>query len=312
MYYWLLFFRPHTANFNIALALIGFLLGGGTPFSPEFWLWALVGFLLHLTGFGHNNLADYDFDIEDPNKAHFPLVSQHVGQRDAITVTMIIACFFTLLAGYLSNPLSLIAVAGVLVSGFGYNHFNKKYPDAIVLAAISSSMLTLAAFLAGPKLSVEGFAFAVFVLATVLFHYIIGGAGKDLESDKVNFLKKYGAKLEKGVLDPGNTVLFLLGTAIVAAVSLASMTTEVLSYLGLLMVGIAMMLNHKWFAIHLYDRHDRMKKFFVGYVLNYLGSVLVISPYIGVAATLFLLLYFPIWHVLWTRYLFGNWVRPKV
>ncbi|MEM5820026.1 MAG: UbiA family prenyltransferase, partial [Candidatus Aenigmatarchaeota archaeon] len=141
--------RAQTASVEIG----GFTIAGILSHTP-LWLiiiYAFMGLLTHLAGFGENSISDLKYDKSDPNKQKHPLVSGKIsltqGWRFVLILQMIVILFVLIIITYRGTYLSLIPFLIFIIFGYIYNHYAKIHKVLGVFSislSFSSIFLTMA------------------------------------------------------------------------------------------------------------------------------------------------------------------------
>lgn len=199
---WLQLTRAHTAPLEIIPAVLGALLALEGELAPAVVLWGVFGLLYHLTGYGHNSVADYrkGYDENDPYKQHHPMNSKglifEMGASFVITGLLIVTVVYAVLLTFPSiYGLGLIGI--MLASGLGYNLYGKETKYKFILISIAHSTV-----FALPYISLGGdiynpvFVSAwLFMVIWVIFQIAISGEIKDITTDEDNLLKSLGVRV---------------------------------------------------------------------------------------------------------------------
>lgn len=207
---WLTFLRIHTSNLTQVGAMLGPLLAGVRN-VPLLIIYAVWGLCYHAWGFTDNNIQDFEYDKKDPAKQHFALVKGVIPISKAKSVN--IAFFIpTLLIGLLlgySNPASIAFLFLSITSGVLYNRTCKKSlvaPLYITIAFTSIPLFTYFTVATDWNIAVTMVAF--YTMFLMIFQIAFEGYLKDLQSDPVNLLRKWGARVEGGKLFLGTQIYF--------------------------------------------------------------------------------------------------------
>ncbi|MEM3794330.1 MAG: UbiA family prenyltransferase [Thermoprotei archaeon] len=187
-------FRAHTAPATQALVLLPSMLSGVR--SPtHLLLLFIIACLIHYSGFGHNSVMDYYFDVNDPHKAHHPIVAGRIPLSSASTAVLTLQAITAIIASTVIymwfTPLNLIFFLLYVVFGHFYNDFFSKL-TAYGSIPISLSMTTL--FLSFLKTPQPYVAVTVYVFTTILYEISVEGDLKDISVDHMCLLKKLGVK----------------------------------------------------------------------------------------------------------------------
>lgn len=320
--HWIELSRVHTAGLTTALFVGGYLIAGGTVRSIPFFLWFLCGVFYHVCGFIHNNIADVPYDLMDPRKKHFPLVTGVINFRKADEINrylMIIFCFF---AAYLTKlqPLPTFFLILAISGGFLYDYFGKVTPLAVLGVSFAWGILPAISYYSTTSsfspvllwITVYSW-FQVFVQISVL------GFIKDIEAPRENnLMRKLGCKVEgdqfvcsqiAGSYAFGVKSFHMVLLLLVLVVSNSSMLAWVLSFLFYFVswVPYKKLMNLKW------ERGKVLGRCVLNEAFCFLASIAAIQGVIGWTSTIFMLVYPPIWVFVWMRLQWGEWrLGPKV
>lgn len=204
---WLKFIRIHTACLTMSGCLLGvyFAIGADISKLPIYLLFAIFALLFHASGFGMNNVMDYKWDVVDPNKKHFPLVTGEIDLKTANKFIWILTAFA---AGYgfvLCNG-RILAIAAMTLGftwSIAYNYANKIYPriSPILIAGGFTAMPFIGYFSFTYDYN-TGFALLVkYSVVLLLYQIAVEGFAKDFLVPQKNLLIDLGAKVGKdGIL----------------------------------------------------------------------------------------------------------------
>lgn len=199
--HWVELLRIHTAALTSSVLVLGYVLAGNPLFSLKSVVWWLWGVLFHAAGFLNNNLMDYRYDKLDPHKSHFPLVRGDVGYEAAVQLDCVLLTAMGIAGALLSNanPVALLFLAVCTASGFAYNWISKVSLLApIPISACFGLLIGFPYFAEGGELNVLISLSLAFWLATIAYQIAYSGYYKDMLSDKVNLLRRLGARVLRG------------------------------------------------------------------------------------------------------------------
>jgi len=196
---WLQFCRWHTAALTSSVLVLGHLLAGEPLLGWGTLLWALFGLCFHSAGFQNNNIMDYWHDLDDPHKSHMVLVSGAIPLRHAIQVNAALIALTAFLGAYLTrlSPLPLLVLIACALSGFAYNLVSKATVLGPVPISLCFGLLAAVSYFSagGEPCTLIGLVLA-YLLAAIWFQIAWEGFKKDIEADRVNLLRRLGAKVE--------------------------------------------------------------------------------------------------------------------
>lgn len=213
-------FRSHTAPATIITMLVAFYVGGGSVFSYLGMLVTLYALLIHWLSYGHNSLLDYKtgYDARDKNKQHFPLVSGRITIAQADRVIHWGLLIFSVIGAaisyyYAAN--SVLSIAGLLLFYSAGHAYNDGLGKTSILKSIPLTLCYLGLWLWAYFISASTFTYLgelvmVYMGLTILYQIAYEGELKDIEAKEANLLHYLGARIEKGVFEPGRAALLSL------------------------------------------------------------------------------------------------------
>jgi len=175
-------------------------------------LFALLGILAHLGGFGENGISDLAYDRQDPSKLEHPLVSGRLSFSSGLAfvygcqaagVALFIALEFASPAPKSLLLLPVLAFLGYILLGHVYNFLGKVWKPGAVLEISGAFAL---AFLACGSLWTGGADTTVWLVTAYAFVFVgyqIGLAGeiKELgQMNESNLLRRLGSRVGPGLL----------------------------------------------------------------------------------------------------------------
>jgi len=320
--HWIELARVHTAGLTTALFVGGYLIAGGTVLSISFLLWFLCGVFYHVCGFMHNNITDLPYDSVDPRKKHFPLVSGAVNFRKADEVDrylMVIFCFFV---AYLTRlqPLPIFFIVIAISGGLLYDYFNKVTPFAILGISTAWGILPLISYYSTTSnFSQVIMWITIYSWFQVFVQILVLGFIKDIEAPRENnLMRKLGCRVENGQFICSRTagscattlkafhMILLMDVLVVANSSPFAWLLSFLFYV-ISWVPYMKLMNLKW------EREKVLGRCVLNEAFCFLASIAAMQGVIGWEATLFMLVYPPIWVFGWMRLQWGQWrLGPKV
>lgn len=323
---WLIFMRPHTASLTWSVALLGYLAAGGELFSWGALAAFKLGLIWHITGFTHNNIADYKYDLTDPNKQHFPLVNGTIPYKYAkifvAKAFIVLGIVIFWVAGTNIAALTVAAVgvaSGVIYNLYGKRHYWKPIPIATCFASIP--LLTYLSTGKEPGFLIWTITGVVFL--QIVFQIAVSGELKEIEqASEKNILRALGAKVVgtewRGYYFQGSIGVTSLGwitkaSQLILAAQLLVKSEELLSWIAFILISAFILLfsaeltgSGKW------DRGKRVKKMAMVELLSYWILVAALAQTIGVAEALLLFFAMPAWFMALNKVMWGTWVAPKV
>jgi 4-hydroxybenzoate polyprenyltransferase len=267
---------------------------GGAPLwsLPVF---AFIGVLAHLGGFGQNGITDLEFDRLDPSKADHPLVTGRVKRSKA--VMFVAACQVVALLTFISllevaRPssgwlLPLALMGGYILLGTVYNVWGKRNKPLAVLeisGAFALAFLAMATVWTGHISELVALVGA-YAFAMVAFQIAIAGEEKELaQANEKNLLRRLGMRVEGDwlVSDP-DAILFATGLtfAKVGALMAVGMAAGGLVWTWVtLLVSLPVLWVYQVILMHSgpFDRPKRLRIMGAGEALSYVVLVLALGP----------------------------------
>jgi len=180
-------------------------------------LFALLGLLSHLGGFGENGITDLAYDRQDPSKLDHPLVSGRISFRRGLA--FVYGCqaagvllFLLLLwrSGSAGSEVTVPAFVGYIILGHAYNFWGKSWKPGAVLEISGAFAL---AFLACGSLwtgRADALVWAVTVYAFVFtaFQIAVAGELKELgQPNESNLLRRLGSSVGPGLLGAASQMI---------------------------------------------------------------------------------------------------------
>lgn len=174
---------------------------GGAPLwtLPVF---ALLGVIAHLSGFGENSLTDLEFDRKDPSKADHPVVAGRISVRGGWTFVLVMQAMAIVVLALLTwssgHWVAWVPFIGYIGLGHAYNLVGKKWKPGAVLEISGAFAL---AFLAMAMVWTGRFdntitAVAVYAFLFTGFQIAIAGELKELgQPNERNLLRNLGTRV---------------------------------------------------------------------------------------------------------------------
>ena len=328
---WFTFLKMHTSNLTQVGAMLGPLLAGVRDI-PTLITFALWGFLYHAWGFTENNIQDYEYDLKDPAKQHFALIKGEIPLSTAKNVNHILFVL-TLFGGVmLTNLKESILVIGPhwipliflfmsMSTGMLYNRLCKKSLTAPLFIAIAFTSVPLFTyFCRAQELNLPIILVSIYTIFLMLFQIAFEGYLKDLESDPVNLLRAWGAKIvidESPKLNIGRQAYFwgtlkivnmMIGLILLLLID-TSAYAEVLFFfmwMGTLIVFYKLV-DIKYDNKKVTSNAARME------ILTYFALILALQGILDWTITITLVIYPIVWFVVFNRLTWGSrFLNPKV
>jgi len=242
---WLRLFRAQTAPATILLLLVPYLAGERATLVGAL-LIGIFGLFTHFWSFGQNSLLDTTIihykgrlppDLEDPSKAHHPLVAGRIKLSEAHSVINWGLAILVTIAGIWSlfgaNPaLSMFSLIVWVIWGWGYNAGLSKVSSLgfLPITICFMGLTGWAWFLTHEAMSVLGWYYLAYVGLTILFQISVEGNLKEMgQAERSNLLIKMGAKLIDGWFLPRWAFLYGVTVKGVSLYILAQIMGPILS-----------------------------------------------------------------------------------
>lgn len=310
-------FRVHTAALTWAIALLGYGLAGGKIFSIEAFLFAFFGFLWHLVGFTDNNVFDYQYDVKDPAKQHFPLVKGQVTVWDADLIVKIGVSILAVYGAWLAQAKApaLVAMLIGITTGFIYNRYNKVHlwkPIPISLCFAAVPMFTFLS--TGQSPNFLTWLVMAYVFMQVWYQIAVSGEMKEIEIPaENNILRKLGARVSDGeLIIPTKAGLFIAVSKSVHLVIGASVAFIMgtawyaIPFAGAIIFFYTQQSSSRW------DRKKKLMQMSLVEMFSYYLIVVALWPTLGLYESVFLLFGATLWFLGLNRLLWKTGIGPRV
>jgi len=276
---WMQVGRAQTCPATTLLLLVPYLAGGRVSLIGAL-LMTVFGILVHLFSFGQNSLLDTTVihyrgrlppDLEDPSKAHHPLVCGTIELSKAHSVINWGLALLATAAGIWSlfgaNPaLSMLGLIVWFIWGWGYNAGLSKV-SAIAFLPISICFAGLtgwAWFLTHETIGLAGVYYFAYVFLTILFQISVEGNLKEMaQAERSNLLIAMGARLRSGWFSPGWSAAWGVGIKALSGFLLGRLVRVDFTIFdilwGMLCIVSIGILSGKLCLPHFYDRPRELK-----------------------------------------------------
>lgn len=324
---WLQVFRAQTAPATIILVLVPYLLGGGTLFTFDALVIAILALLFHWFSFGHNSLMDTvaGYDLRDKQKSHHALVRGSISLESAHTVIHTGLFILTLTGIYLAlkgtgNPTLAIAWFAIFITaGHAYNDgLSKVTIWSFVPITICFTAFGLYAFyIPAIKLTELMVCVAVYFAITLLFQISVSGELKDITEKEANLLRYLGARLSNNRIELGKAKYYAwlvklvnlgVGCYIIYNFGFNRLSITLFALLAVLAIYFCHELTK--------DRNWDRNKTLVHMALEEIATIyiipLILMPFIGLVASATLMLFGIVYFVIYNFFLWGTFLRPQV
>jgi len=316
---WLRFLRLHTSCLTQGIVLLGYLLAGN-GLNWGILPWLAFAILFHAVGFGHNNLCDYEADMKDVHKRHFPLITGQIGYMRAsrivylsLAILVLYGLFLPLALGSRSPLPGLLLVIAVL-NGLAYNFESKESLLAPLYITFCFPPLLLYSYCTYQALP-SGTAWMAFLYTVLQQFYQIAVSGymKDLKADRKNLAIALGSRIQgDGWFLPSSKFLVLAFIPkFLPAIWLLNLTgmawaLSMLAYLA----GC-------WFVLHMiqpqtYDNAKTVRRAALIEIFTHFALILALLDQIGPSSAAFLIGYELAFYISLNRVLWGTIIRPRV
>ena len=293
---WLILIRLQGAGIGVILPIIPYLMV--THGVPSLWgliSFGIFGLLVQALGMADNQVADYPYDMLDPNKRHFPLVAGKIRPRDADLFVKFLLVLVVVYGGLLARGdwKALLFLLVSALSGLLYNHYNKtKLWKPIPLAVCFSTIPMYIYYSMGIEPTIFLLLPVLYVFIYMVYQVGVTGELKDLETSERSFTKTLGARLEGGYFfsTPGLLaysislkVLNLLVALVIASITGALVESILLSALIVVAMGQSLR-NGRW------ERESRLRSMLSVELLSYWLFLVSIWPVIGALEALLIMI----------------------
>ena len=296
---WLRLFRAQTAPATILLLLVPYLASERATLVGAL-LIGIFGLFTHFFSFGQNSLLDTTIihykgrlppDLEDPSKAHHPLVAGRIRLSEAHSVINWGLALLVTAAGIGSllgaNPaLSMFSLIIWVIYGWGYNAGLSKVSSLgfLPITICFMGLTGWAWFLTHESMSVLGWYYLAYVGLTILFQISVEGNLKEMgQAERSNLLIKMGARLTDGWFLPGWSAVWGVGIKVLSAVILAKILITELTPLSaiwyiLIVTGISAFTGYLC-LIHPYDRPSELRRMSGMEILSIYAPIPLMVPW---------------------------------
>lgn len=177
---WLALVRIQSAPVSIITLCVGYLTTAETVLTPAILPLLAVGFLSHFALYAHNDIHDYEYDLEHKDDSK-PLLSDRLDREDAIVGTFIMLCISLSIAFFTFGVAAYLLFIAAVALGIIYNVYSKtKWWSGFILFLWGVCITLSGAVYAGT----DGFT-ALFLGAVVgaqMLMFTILGDLKDIEA----------------------------------------------------------------------------------------------------------------------------------
>ncbi|MDA4121497.1 MAG: UbiA family prenyltransferase [Thaumarchaeota archaeon] len=313
---YLRFLRVDSAAASMAFAVLGYILAGGTLFSPLWFAWMLFGLLFHAAGYADNNIQDYLYDLDDVNKSGFPL-GKSIALSRARAATIVLHSAGLVSAWFLAgSPAAFASFILIYLLGLTYNRRNKAWRTAPLFFSLTFALLAFFSFFSTSH-AVSGVIVAVCFLSFVegVFQNAVGTSLKDVDSDRSSLMKSLGARVVDGRLKVPPRAFYIgfglkvVGLFPLAYLALSSGNETYLAAIPLTGISIysalVLLRGGRW------ERSGLMLRAAVSELGVYYSVVAIFSLQFGATGTAFMMLFPLVWYVLLKKALWGTVLELK-
>jgi 4-hydroxybenzoate polyprenyltransferase len=317
-------FRIHTAALTMAIVMLGYALAAESINIKDLFLFALFGLLFHAIGFLDNNICDYKYDLKDPSKKHFPLITGTICLEKARAIRLLGLILIIAMGLYLSrqNLVAMVVLVFAIVNGLIYNRICKKSLLAPIPITLCFAPLVLYSYLCVSK-TLNNLIIIVFLFAVLQLLYQIAYSGyyKDL-NDPVNLLRKLGMQIKYNLIIPSvKTACFaivLKALNVLIGIYIWLLKLQYISLVPLLLVITFLMLQvAKQTSVIEYNQQVVTGLCAKVEILTYFLLVFALAGKLGLAATTFFVVFPLAWYVVlnYLTWYDENWrsiIAPRV
>lgn len=312
----LAFSRIHTASLTIPVLIISALLSGYSyPYIIGFAVFAL---LFHGVGFALNNIADYDYDVQDPYKKHFPLITGKINYRNATmsdTIGLIIVAVYGMVLSH--GVVSVVLLSLAIIFGIVYNFRNKTSKYAQIYISLSFSLL-IPYVMFGRDDTIVMILYTVFAFFTMMYQIGVSGYIKDVEVPQYNMMSAMGMKLIGGQImfsQKNRTYAAILRIIVIisGAVVIYFGKNAIVYLIPFAMVQILTVIHgNKLVTTQRWIRNVMLKRMSMVEILNYMSIAVGLGAYYGPWWVIFLIVFPMVWFVSFNRIFYGTSMFPRV
>ena len=279
--------RAHTAPVEMfGLPLAAYLGGFPAYLLPVF---VLLGWMVHVAGFGMNSLVDYlyGYDKQDPSKQHHPLVSGRVSVLQASVFVFglqLASTFFFFLLG--PQLLSSLAFVAYVAFGWTYNLLAKRNKAAgMAELALSMGFLFFAVATVHQVQSLTVVYASVYTAVVTSFQIGVCGDLKDLDAgtSEVNILRQLGCSVAGDEMRRGADAMFFSDMiSVVKALAITAVASTISGWWAVpifFLAGASFLLySHRAMREGAWDHARVLKVIGLGEVWSYIIFVITLFP----------------------------------
>lgn len=317
---WLRVTRLQTAGFTVAISLLGYYLAGGKIFSVYGFYILLFSLLFHACGHLDNNVCDLKYDLRDPSKKHFPLVSGEILFERARKACYLALWLIVLSGLFLSNG-SLASIFFLVLGvsmGLAYNRVNKRVYWKPIPFALSFISLPCFFYYANASLTTMVFIlYCIYGFLALSWELGVGGELKDINNPaEKNILRRLGVAVEDGkIVFSFRSEAYVwsfkvlnyfvgVGVLIFLAMSLVNAVAYWISW------GMALFFVNGLGSSGEWNRKRRMRDLVLVELFTYLAVVVALALPLIEAVTMVV---FPVaWLITFNRIIWSSGLTPRV
>jgi 4-hydroxybenzoate polyprenyltransferase len=322
--------RIQTAAVTAVTPLIGGLIMGQRDIFNLTILF-IIGIFYHISGFVLNEYADVEVDKKSIDLKKKPLVSGAISKRNALFVVLFSSAFSCILTVvFFKSILPLVFILLALLFGGSYDFLGKKISGSDFILALGFFFLCLM----GASTVSHNFSNIVYIVCSLYFIHIVfnnsvEGGLKDVDHDYLADAKtlatKMGVKVEKGKLKVTKSFIsyvMLIKIIFIVLIFLLCLQPEInlfssydyllRMFLFTFFVFIIFFTMFKFLNAKIFDRIFLKRLFSIHEMSSYFLVVIVLSPMIGIIATLSLILVPFFWYIISNIVLYRKILQPQV
>lgn len=279
----------------------------------------LLGMLIHIWGFGLNEVQDAEYDSEKDESGSHPIAEGKVSKdivKIIVNSSLILSIF--LAAVIIEESFGYIAYTIMIITGYIYNKFSKQiWYSNFVLSAWAFAMTFIGASIAG-AVTIYTFSFAV-LLSAQIFVQVIQGDLKDINGSEETLAEKLGVEVNEQAISYSwkfNFVLYLFKFIIQLPLAVAIFWSNLVSPHGggvvifsvftLLFIATAI----RW-PINELDRGKIKERSAQHEIISMAFIAWTIYP-VSASVAVFMCLAPPVWYGFVNRIIYDNVLNPSI
>jgi len=330
--------RIQTAALTAIVPVFGYwfstALTGGDVTVQDKWLdlvlLGMIGLLVHVFGFVHNEIMDTKFDSKNPIHENKPLVKGTISRGFA--GMLVISCIIlsvTVMQVYFDVPEATVLLTISILMGSVYNIIGKKFPAMDIFLALWAFFYILAGARLAAPLEPEIYVIGCIAALQIMFNNGVLGGLKDAVADR-----KAGARTmatELGVKDGEQGLAIPISFKIISWIiksgqvvgglaiilyfhNLAGFSgTEKIFFLAfVVLIACTMIISQGYAITRKMTRMKMLRVFAIHELATVCYTFTIAIPFIGMATAAFMLFAPLLWFVLANRFLYRTTMVPRV